>query len=124
MSLMAEADSENGLHGLLAARRGLDDPADVVHCLDGHLGVSGAVAEEEAVVFGLVERVVPGDDVDAGAPLHQAADLVDLEAAVHGADAGKPGGVHGVGLLRNGSEKRSLYACTMKPTRQCSNSSV
>ena len=106
VSLMAEADSENGLHGLLAVRRrGLEDPADVVHCLDGHLGVSGSVAEEEAVVVGLVERMVPGDDVDAGAALHQAADLVDLEAAVHGADAGEPGGVHGVGPLRNGSDQ-------------------
>ena len=58
--------------------------------------------EEEAVVLGLVERVVPRNDVDAGAALHEAADLVDLEAAVHGAYAGETRGIHGVGSLRGG----------------------
>ena len=96
-NLVAEADPEDGLDG---AAGGLQDPADVVHGLHSGLGVAGAVAEEEAVVVGLVERVVPGDDIDAGAPLHQTADLVDLEAAVHGADAGEPGGVHGIGILQ------------------------
>ena len=48
--------------------------------------------------------MVPRNDVDAGAALHEAADLVDLEAAVHGAYAGETRGIHGVGSLRGGIE--------------------
>ena len=94
---MAEADPKYGLDAV-AGR--LQDLADVAYGLDGHLGVAGAVAQEETVVLGLVERVVPGHDVDAGAALHETADLVDLETAVHGAYAREPGGIHGVGFLR------------------------
>ena len=101
---MAETDPKYGLH---AVARGFQDLADVAHSLDGRLGIAGAVAEEEAVVLGLVERMVPGNDVDAGAALHEAADLVDLEAAIHGADAGEPRGIHGVGFLR-GLERHLL----------------
>ena len=61
--------------------------------------------EEEAVVLGLVERVVPRNDVDAGAALHEAADLVDLEAAVNGAYARKTRWIHAVGSLRGENER-------------------
>ena len=107
-SLVAETDPKYGLH---AVARRLQDLSDVAHGLDGHLGVAGAVAQEEAVVLRLVERVVPGHDVDAGAALHEAADLVDLETAVHGAYAGEPRGVHGVGSLRG--EMRDCKSCTI-----------
>ena len=103
---MAETDPKHGLH---AVARRLQDLSDVAHGLDGHLGVAGAVAQEEAVVLRLVEQVVPGHDVDAGTALHEAADLVDLETAVHGAYAGEPSGVHGVGSLRWGNERLKVF---------------
>ena len=57
MSLVAETDPKYGLH---AVARRLQDPAYVVHSLDGHLGVTGAVAEEQAVVLRLVARLPDG----------------------------------------------------------------
>ena len=44
MSLVAKTDPKYGLHAF--ARR-LQDLAYVVHSLDGHLGVAGAVAEDK-----------------------------------------------------------------------------
>ena len=93
---MPEADPENRLHRLAG---GVQDPANVAHGLHGHLGVAGSVAEEEAVILRLVQRVVPRDDVDAGPALDEAPQLVHLEAAVDGADPGEAAGVHRVGFL-------------------------
>ena len=79
--LVAEADAEDRL---LA-----DQLADVAHLGLERLGVAGAVREEDAVglerqhIFGGGER---GDDGDAAAGLHEAAQDVVLDAEIVGDD--------------------------------------
>ena len=79
--LVAEADAEDGL---LA-----DELADVGDLGDEGLGIAGAVGEEDAVgvegedVFGGGER---GDDGDAAAGVHEAAEDVVLDAVIVGDD--------------------------------------
>ena len=76
--LVSHADAHAGAH--LGTGEEL---ADVFHSLDAGVGVSGAVGQEEAVEFQVVEVVVPGHADDFHTATEQAADDVVLHAAVH-----------------------------------------
>ena len=94
--LVPQADAKDRLRPL-----SIQHASEVLNRLRGLLGVSGPVAEEKTVVLCLIERVVPGHHIDAGAAFHKAADLVVLHAAVDSADARKAARVNRVRVLQD-----------------------
>ena len=92
---MTEANSKNRLDSLA-----LEDLSDVVDRLGADLRISRSVAEEEAVIFVLIQWVIPRDDLDSGSSLHQAPNLIVFQSAVDGQNSGRSFGIDDLGLLR------------------------
>lgn len=106
---MTQADAEDGLGA------GGQHAPQLVDRRPALSRISGPVADEQTVVVVGSQLVIPRHHVDPGAARQQTAQLVELEAAIDGADARTAAAVVRLHRLRESmaTHKKESHLCSL-----------